>query len=93
MFFVANLIVLNGHFQSGNSRDVIPRFKDPTRRNRKTTAFLLFLLLLRCELGDCQPNAELIVTQTDNKMPLFDGLGSGGEKTAIVIDLGAAYTK
>uniref|UniRef100_A0A8C3A4E0 Actin-related protein 10 n=1 Tax=Cyclopterus lumpus TaxID=8103 RepID=A0A8C3A4E0_CYCLU len=26
-------------------------------------------------------------------MPLFDGLGSGGEKTAIVIDLGAAYTK
>lgn len=28
-----------------------------------------------------------------NKMPLFDGLGSGGEKTAIVIDLGAAFTK
>uniref|UniRef100_A0A3P9HL57 Actin related protein 10 n=1 Tax=Oryzias latipes TaxID=8090 RepID=A0A3P9HL57_ORYLA len=26
-------------------------------------------------------------------MPLFDGLGSGGEKTAVVIDLGAAYTK
>uniref|UniRef100_A0A3P9PM29 Actin related protein 10 n=1 Tax=Poecilia reticulata TaxID=8081 RepID=A0A3P9PM29_POERE len=26
-------------------------------------------------------------------MPIFDGLGSGGEKTAIVIDLGAAYTK
>uniref|UniRef100_A0A8C4DAT9 Actin related protein 10 n=1 Tax=Dicentrarchus labrax TaxID=13489 RepID=A0A8C4DAT9_DICLA len=26
-------------------------------------------------------------------MPLFDGLGSGGEKTAIVVDLGAAYTK
>uniref|UniRef100_A0A3Q3WBB8 Uncharacterized protein n=1 Tax=Mola mola TaxID=94237 RepID=A0A3Q3WBB8_MOLML len=26
-------------------------------------------------------------------MPLFDGLVSGGEKTAIVIDLGAAYTK
>uniref|UniRef100_A0A8D3CF01 Actin related protein 10 n=1 Tax=Scophthalmus maximus TaxID=52904 RepID=A0A8D3CF01_SCOMX len=26
-------------------------------------------------------------------MPLFDGLGSGGEKTAIVIDLGAAFTK
>lgn len=26
-------------------------------------------------------------------MPLFDGLGSGAEKTAIVIDLGAAYTK
>uniref|UniRef100_A0A3Q3JVY4 Actin related protein 10 n=1 Tax=Monopterus albus TaxID=43700 RepID=A0A3Q3JVY4_MONAL len=26
-------------------------------------------------------------------MPLFDVLGSGGEKTAIVIDLGAAYTK
>uniref|UniRef100_A0A8C8HJX2 Actin related protein 10 n=1 Tax=Oncorhynchus tshawytscha TaxID=74940 RepID=A0A8C8HJX2_ONCTS len=26
-------------------------------------------------------------------MPLFEGLGSGGEKTAVVIDLGAAYTK
>uniref|UniRef100_A0A3P8UR70 Actin related protein 10 n=1 Tax=Cynoglossus semilaevis TaxID=244447 RepID=A0A3P8UR70_CYNSE len=26
-------------------------------------------------------------------MPLFDGLGSGGEKTAIVIDIGAAFTK
>uniref|UniRef100_A0A8C6SHS6 Actin related protein 10 n=1 Tax=Neogobius melanostomus TaxID=47308 RepID=A0A8C6SHS6_9GOBI len=26
-------------------------------------------------------------------MPLFDGLVSGGEKTAIIIDLGAAYTK
>ncbi|RXN34903.1 actin-related 10 [Labeo rohita] len=25
-------------------------------------------------------------------MPLFEGLGSGGEKTAVVIDLGAAYT-
>lgn len=27
------------------------------------------------------------------KMPLFEVLGSGGEKTAVVIDLGAAYTK
>nr|XP_020671569.1 actin-related protein 10 [Pogona vitticeps] len=26
-------------------------------------------------------------------MPLYEGLGSGGEKTAVVIDLGAAYTK
>ncbi|KAG7267806.1 hypothetical protein CRUP_003620 [Coryphaenoides rupestris] len=26
-------------------------------------------------------------------MPLFEGLGCGGEKTAVVIDLGAAYTK
>uniref|UniRef100_A0AAY5EFX2 Actin related protein 10 n=1 Tax=Electrophorus electricus TaxID=8005 RepID=A0AAY5EFX2_ELEEL len=26
-------------------------------------------------------------------MPLFEVLGSGGEKTAVVIDLGAAYTK
>uniref|UniRef100_A0A8C2J0H1 Actin related protein 10 n=1 Tax=Cyprinus carpio TaxID=7962 RepID=A0A8C2J0H1_CYPCA len=26
-------------------------------------------------------------------MPLFEGLGSGGEKTAVVVDLGAAYTK
>ncbi|XP_036398244.1 actin-related protein 10-like [Megalops cyprinoides] len=26
-------------------------------------------------------------------MPLFEGLGSGGEKTAVVIDLGSAYTK
>ncbi|GCC23686.1 actin-related protein 10 [Chiloscyllium punctatum] len=26
-------------------------------------------------------------------MPLFEGLGTGGEKTAVVIDLGAAYTK
>ncbi|XP_064184952.1 actin-related protein 10-like isoform X1 [Anguilla rostrata] len=26
-------------------------------------------------------------------MPLFEGLGSGGEKTAVVIDIGAAYTK
>uniref|UniRef100_A0A668A2G7 Actin related protein 10 n=1 Tax=Myripristis murdjan TaxID=586833 RepID=A0A668A2G7_9TELE len=26
-------------------------------------------------------------------MPLFEALGSGGEKTAVVIDLGAAYTK
>uniref|UniRef100_A0A3B4AB31 Uncharacterized protein n=1 Tax=Periophthalmus magnuspinnatus TaxID=409849 RepID=A0A3B4AB31_9GOBI len=26
-------------------------------------------------------------------MPLFDGLVSGGEKTAIIIDLGAAFTK
>ncbi|XP_062324499.1 actin-related protein 10 [Osmerus eperlanus] len=26
-------------------------------------------------------------------MPLFEGLGSGGEKTAVVIDLGASYTK
>lgn len=26
-------------------------------------------------------------------MPIFDSLGSGGEKTAIVIDLGAAFTK
>ncbi|KAJ8288812.1 hypothetical protein COCON_G00014710 [Conger conger] len=26
-------------------------------------------------------------------MPLFEGLGSGGEKTAIVIDIGSAYTK
>ncbi|XP_030627210.1 actin-related protein 10 [Chanos chanos] len=26
-------------------------------------------------------------------MPLFEGLGSGGEKTAVVLDLGAAYTK
>ena len=29
----------------------------------------------------------------DKTMPLFEGLGSGGEKTAVVIDLGAAYTK
>uniref|UniRef100_W5MZ30 Actin-related protein 10 n=2 Tax=Lepisosteus oculatus TaxID=7918 RepID=W5MZ30_LEPOC len=28
-----------------------------------------------------------------SNMPLFEGLGSGGEKTAVVIDLGAAYTK
>uniref|UniRef100_A0A8C6VM59 Actin-related protein 10 n=1 Tax=Naja naja TaxID=35670 RepID=A0A8C6VM59_NAJNA len=26
-------------------------------------------------------------------MPLYEGLGSGGEKTAVVIDLGAAFTK
>uniref|UniRef100_A0A8C1BPS3 Actin-related protein 10 n=1 Tax=Cyprinus carpio carpio TaxID=630221 RepID=A0A8C1BPS3_CYPCA len=26
-------------------------------------------------------------------MPLFEGLGSGGEKTAVIVDLGAAYTK
>ncbi|KAK1160658.1 hypothetical protein AOXY_G20939 [Acipenser oxyrinchus oxyrinchus] len=26
-------------------------------------------------------------------MPLFEGLGTGGEKTAVVIDLGTAYTK
>ncbi|KPP60284.1 actin-related protein 10-like [Scleropages formosus] len=26
-------------------------------------------------------------------MPLFEGLGSGGEKTAVVIDLGSSYTK
>ncbi|XP_055496466.1 actin-related protein 10 [Leucoraja erinacea] len=26
-------------------------------------------------------------------MPMFEGLGTGGEKTAVVIDLGAAYTK
>ncbi|XP_028677032.1 actin-related protein 10 [Erpetoichthys calabaricus] len=26
-------------------------------------------------------------------MPLFEGLGTGGEKTAVVVDLGAAYTK
>ncbi|KAJ8341605.1 hypothetical protein SKAU_G00338960 [Synaphobranchus kaupii] len=26
-------------------------------------------------------------------MPLFEGLGSGGEKTAVVIDIGSAYTK
>ncbi|KAJ8390840.1 hypothetical protein AAFF_G00099720 [Aldrovandia affinis] len=26
-------------------------------------------------------------------MPIFEGLGSGGEKTAVVIDLGSAYTK
>ncbi|NXL32655.1 ARP10 protein, partial [Glaucidium brasilianum] len=26
-------------------------------------------------------------------MPLYEGLGSGGEKTAVVIDLGEAYTK
>ncbi|XP_023684316.1 actin-related protein 10 [Paramormyrops kingsleyae] len=26
-------------------------------------------------------------------MPLFEGLGTGGEKTAVVIDLGSAYTK
>lgn len=26
-------------------------------------------------------------------MPLYEGLGSGGEKTAVVIDLGEAFTK
>ncbi|MBN3284085.1 ARP10 protein, partial [Polyodon spathula] len=26
-------------------------------------------------------------------MPFFEGLGTGGEKTAVVIDLGTAYTK
>lgn len=26
-------------------------------------------------------------------MPLYEGLGSGGEKTAVVLDLGAAFTK
>uniref|UniRef100_A0A1Y7VM21 ARP10 actin-related protein 10 n=1 Tax=Mus musculus TaxID=10090 RepID=A0A1Y7VM21_MOUSE len=25
-------------------------------------------------------------------MPLYEGLGSGGEKTAVVIDLGEAFT-
>lgn len=44
-------------------------------------------------------NLELSTLKIDNfpdlpsTMPLFDGLVSGGEKTAIVIDLGAAYTK
>ncbi|XP_007891490.1 actin-related protein 10 isoform X2 [Callorhinchus milii] len=31
--------------------------------------------------------------QLCHRMPLFEGLGTGGEKTAVVIDLGAAYTK
>ncbi|XP_015705761.1 actin-related protein 10-like [Coturnix japonica] len=26
-------------------------------------------------------------------MPLYEGLGSGGEKTAVVLDLGEAFTK
>ncbi|KAJ3606950.1 hypothetical protein NHX12_026466 [Muraenolepis orangiensis] len=30
---------------------------------------------------------------TQGAMPLFEGLGSSGEKTAVVIDLGAACTK
>ncbi|XP_070576671.1 actin-related protein 10-like [Ptychodera flava] len=27
------------------------------------------------------------------KMPLFEGLGTAGEKTAVILDIGAAYTK
>ena len=26
-------------------------------------------------------------------MPLFEGIGYGGEKTAVILDIGAAYTK
>lgn len=41
------------------------------------------------EEGPAVPLAE----EPEAAMPLYEGLGSGGEKTAVVIDLGEAFTK
>lgn len=36
---------------------------------------------------------DTLLTAWFTTMPLYEGLGSGGEKTAVVIDLGEAFTK
>lgn len=37
--------------------------------------------------------SSFLFTVLFTTMPLYEGLGSGGEKTAVVIDLGEAFTK
>lgn len=66
-----------------------------TQPNRKTTDFLKsFLIRCKCVIVSAKSwHYSWPWSETINTMPLFDGLVSGGEKTAIVIDLGAAYTK
>lgn len=39
------------------------------------------------------PAAAPALRRREAAMPLYEGLGSGGEKTAVVIDLGEAFTK
>lgn len=67
-----------------------------TQPNRKTTDFFFLSFLIRCKCAIVSAkywHYSWPWGETINTMPLFDGLVSGGEKTAIVIDLGAAYTK
>lgn len=67
--------------------------EDPTQPNRKTTDFSSFCYDAKLWFSPLISRSFSHKGEHINTMPLFDGLGSGGEKTAIVIDLGAAYTK
>lgn len=47
----------------------------------------------RAEASWTGVGGSLLLTVFFTTMPLYEGLGSGGEKTAVVIDLGEAFTK
>lgn len=91
---IINLTILS-IFWSGNAVWRHRAFWRPNPTGRQQIFFFLsFLIRCKCAIVSAKywhyswPWGETI-----NTMPLFDGLVSGGEKTAIVIDLGAAYTK